>query len=168
MGFRSSAAKNGLPGEGRHEGLVPRNDVLTNGFMCFFSWTSPCTDTFCTSSALPLKNPQSVVNLKKAICVVRSDSIMGVTLKFFRCSSLSQLDDVGAGKLREMLAVHSNRHAVHGRFTLKDDCERQVWNARAALRVVSKTKTEARSTQNSKTKHPISKTKHPKLENEDP
>ena len=30
MGFRSSAAKNGLSGEGRHEGLVPRNDVLTN------------------------------------------------------------------------------------------------------------------------------------------
>ena len=31
-----------------------------------------------------------------------------------------------------MLALHSNRHAVHGRFTLKDwkdDCERQVWNA---------------------------------------
>ena len=33
MGFRSSAAKNGLPGEGRHGGLVPRNDVLTNGFI---------------------------------------------------------------------------------------------------------------------------------------
>ena len=33
MGFRSSAAKNGLPGEGRHEGLVPRNDVLTDGFI---------------------------------------------------------------------------------------------------------------------------------------
>ena len=33
MGFRSSAAKNGLPGEGRHQGLVPRNDVLTNGFI---------------------------------------------------------------------------------------------------------------------------------------
>ena len=31
MGFRSSAAKNGLPGEGRHEGLVPKTDVLTNG-----------------------------------------------------------------------------------------------------------------------------------------
>ena len=42
----------------------------------------------------------------------------------FYCSSLSQLDDVGAGKLREMLALHLNRHAVHGRFTLKDDCER--------------------------------------------
>ena len=37
-------------------------------------------DTFCTLSALPLKNPQSVANLKNAICVVRSDSIMGVTL----------------------------------------------------------------------------------------
>ena len=33
MGFRSSAAKNGLPGEGRHEVLVPRYDVLTNGFI---------------------------------------------------------------------------------------------------------------------------------------
>ena len=33
MGFRSSAAKDGLPGEGRHEGLVPRNDILTNGFI---------------------------------------------------------------------------------------------------------------------------------------
>ena len=33
--FRSSAAKNGLPGERRHEGLVPRNDVLTNGFIWF-------------------------------------------------------------------------------------------------------------------------------------
>ena len=33
FGFWSSAAKNGLPGEGRHEGLVPRNDVLANGFI---------------------------------------------------------------------------------------------------------------------------------------
>ena len=33
MDFRSSAAKNGLPREGRYEGLVPRNDVLTNGFI---------------------------------------------------------------------------------------------------------------------------------------
>ena len=35
-----------------------------------FSCTEPCTDTFCTLSALPLKNPQGVTNLKKAICVV--------------------------------------------------------------------------------------------------
>ena len=33
MDFRSSAAKSGHPGEGKHEGLVPRNDVLTNGFI---------------------------------------------------------------------------------------------------------------------------------------
>ena len=42
------------------------------------------------------------------------------------------VDDVGAGKLREVLTLHTNRHAVNGRFTLKDDCERQVWNAGAA------------------------------------
>ena len=34
--------------------------------------------------------------------------------------------------------------------------------------IVPKTKTEALSTQISKTKHPRSKTKHPNLENEDP
>ena len=33
FGFRSSVSKNGLPGEGRHEGLVPKNDVLTNVFI---------------------------------------------------------------------------------------------------------------------------------------
>ena len=27
FGFRSSVQNNGLPGEGRHEGLVPRNDA---------------------------------------------------------------------------------------------------------------------------------------------
>ena len=79
MGFRSSVSKSGHPGEGRHEGLVPRNDVFTNGFMSF-SCTQPCTDTFCTLSALPLKNPRGVANLNKAICLVRSDSTMGVTL----------------------------------------------------------------------------------------
>ena len=38
--FLSSVYKNGLPGEGRHEGLVLRNDVLTNGFIWFsLAWT---------------------------------------------------------------------------------------------------------------------------------
>ena len=42
------------------------------------------------------------------------------------------VDDVGAGELGEMLTLHHTKpHAVHGRFTLKDDCERQVWNAGA-------------------------------------
>ena len=47
---------------------------------------------------------------------------------YLRCSkrfdhgshSIIFLDDDGAGKLGEMLALHSNRNAVHGRFTLKD------------------------------------------------
>ena len=76
FGFRSSVQENGPPGEGRHEGLVPRNDVLKNGFIRF-SLLFP--NTFCTSSPPP-RNPEGVVNLKKGICVVRSDSIIGVTL----------------------------------------------------------------------------------------
>ena len=35
FGFRLPVQKNGLPGEGIHEGLVPRNNVLTNGFIWF-------------------------------------------------------------------------------------------------------------------------------------
>ena len=50
----------------------------------------------------------------------------------FSLLELKSVDDVGAGKLREMLTLNTNSHAVHGRFTLKDDCERQVWNAVAA------------------------------------
>ena len=36
----------------------------------------------------------------------------------FLLFELKSVDDVGAGKLREMLTLHTNRHAVHGRFTL--------------------------------------------------
>ena len=50
----------------------------------------------------------------------------------FLLFEFKSVDDVGAGKLREMLTLHTNPHAVHGRFTLKDDCECQVWNAGAA------------------------------------
>ena len=35
MGFWSSVLQSGHPGEGKHEGLVRRNDVLTNGFVGF-------------------------------------------------------------------------------------------------------------------------------------
>ena len=35
MGFRSSVSQSGHPGKGKHEGLVRRNDVLTNGFIGF-------------------------------------------------------------------------------------------------------------------------------------
>ena len=36
------------------------------------------------------------------------------------------VDDVGAAKRREMLTLHTNPHALHGRLTLKGDCKRQV------------------------------------------
>ena len=77
MGFRSSAAKNGLPGEGRHEGLVPRNDVLTNGFIRVSLARILFVPRLLPS---PPRNPEGVANMKKAICVARSDSIIGVTL----------------------------------------------------------------------------------------
>ena len=131
FGFRSSVQKNGPPGEGRHEGLVPRNDALTNGFI----WFSPARTLAripTNPPPSPLRNLEGVANLQKAICVVRSDSIIGVTLSVLSLFEFKSVDDVGAGKLREMLMLHTNPHAVHGRFTLKDECERQVWNTRAA------------------------------------
>ena len=49
--------------------------------------------------------------------------------KFCHCSSLSQLMMLALGnQIREMLTMHTNPHAVQGRFTPKDDCERQFWN----------------------------------------
>ena len=35
MAFRSSVSQSGHPGEGKYEGLVRRNNVLTNGFIGF-------------------------------------------------------------------------------------------------------------------------------------
>ena len=72
FGFRSSVQKNGLPGEGRHGGLVPRNDVLTNGFIPFF-----LTLTLPRIFFVPCLRPpetQKSLRIKKASCVVRSDS----------------------------------------------------------------------------------------------
>ena len=68
---------------------------------------------YLVSAPPPPRNPEGVANLKKVICVVRSDLI-----------EFKSVDDFDAGKLREMLTLHINPHAVHGRFTLKDDCER--------------------------------------------
>ena len=125
FGFRSSAAK------GRHEGLVPRNDVLTMVSHDFLLHGALPGYFLYLVSAPPekptrrCKPEEGYLRCSKRFDY-RSHSI------FFHCSSLSQLDDVGAGKLREMLTLHTNRHAVHGRFTPKDDCERQVWNSGAA------------------------------------
>ena len=35
MGFWWSVSQSGHPGEGKHEGVERRNDVLTNGFIGF-------------------------------------------------------------------------------------------------------------------------------------
>ena len=74
FGFRSSVQKNGHPGEGRHEGLVPRNDVLISGFIRFsLAQTLARIFLYFTSAPPPPRNPEGVAN-------VRSDSIIGVTL----------------------------------------------------------------------------------------
>ena len=40
------------------------------------------------------------------------------------------LNDVGAEKPNhKMLTFHTKPHAIQGRSTLKDECERQFWNA---------------------------------------
>jgi len=42
----------------------------------------------------------------------------------FLLFEFKSVDDVGTGKLREMLTLRTNPHAIHDRFTLEDDCER--------------------------------------------
>ena len=118
MGFRSSVSKSGHPGEGKHKGLVLRNDVLTNGFIGF-SLDGALHGYFLYLSCAPLEKPTRRCEPEEGYlrCSKRLDhgshSIIFLLFEF-------KSDDVGAGKLREMLALHSNRHAVHGRFTLKD------------------------------------------------
>ena len=82
MGFRSSGVEKWSPGGGKTRGSGTKKRCSHKWFHMSFSFTEPYTDTFCTSSARPLKNPQGVANLKKAICVVRGDSIVGVTIIF--------------------------------------------------------------------------------------
>ena len=122
-----SLQKNGLPVEGRHEGLVPRNDVHRNGFLGF-SLARTLHEYFWYLVFAPPQKPRRRWEPEEGYlrCSKRFDH------KIFLLFEFKSVDDVGAGKLREMLTLHTNPHAVHGRFTLKDDCERQVWNAGAA------------------------------------
>ena len=57
MGFRSSVSKNGHPGEGKHEGLVRRNDVLTNGFIADFLLHEPLHGYFLYLVCAPPEKP---------------------------------------------------------------------------------------------------------------
>ena len=84
----------------------------------FFSFNFPLREFyFCTSPSPPHK--------------FSNGPSLRVTLSVLSSFEFKSVDDVGAGKLREVLTLHTNPHAVHGRFTLKDDCERQVWNSGA-------------------------------------
>ena len=74
------------PGGGKTRGLVPRDDVLTNGFIRFsLARTLARILNYCTCPPPPPppRNPEGVANLKEAICVTRSDSIIGVILTSF-------------------------------------------------------------------------------------
>ena len=57
------------PGEGKHESLV--YDFHLHGLL---------HEYFLYLVSVPPRTPEGVANLKKAICVVRRDSIIGVTL----------------------------------------------------------------------------------------
>ena len=84
FGFRSSVQKNGLPGEGRHEGLVPRNDVLTTGFIRFSLPRTLARIFFVPRlrpSPPPSQKPRRRCESRRLIiCVFRSDSIIRVIL----------------------------------------------------------------------------------------
>ena len=131
FGFRSSVQKNGPPREGRHESLVPRNDVLTNGFIGF-SLKQALARILFVPRLRPPRNPRGPCEPEEGYlrCSNRFDHRSHSTI--FLLFQFKSVDDVRAWKLREMLTLHTNPHAVHGRFAIKVYCERQVWNARAA------------------------------------
>ena len=71
-----------VPGGGKTRGLVPRDDVLTNSFIRF-SLARTLARILIVPVLRPSRNPEGVANLKEAICVTRSDSIIGVILTSF-------------------------------------------------------------------------------------
>ena len=115
--------KNGHPGEGRHEGLVPRNDVLTNGFIGFSLARTLARIHFVPRLRPPPQKPRRRCEPEEGylLCLKRFDH-RSHTINFL-LFEFKSVDDVDAGKLREMLTLHTNPHSVHGRFTLKDDGE---------------------------------------------
>ena len=75
------ASINGLPGEGRHEGLVPRNDVLTGGFIRFSLPRTLTRIMFLVPRLRSPRNPEGVANQEGYLrCSKRFDHI-GVTLQ---------------------------------------------------------------------------------------
>ena len=87
--FPLSVQKNGLTEEGRHEGLVPRT-MFSEVVSYDFPLHVPLHEDFLYhSSALP--ETQKALRVKKAICVVRSDSITLQVLSLFEFKSVDML-----------------------------------------------------------------------------
>ena len=89
--FRSSAAKNGLPGEGRHEGLVPRNNVLTNGFIWFSLARSLTRILFVPRLRSPWKIQKALRTWRRLFALFEAIPSYESLYKFCHCSSVCQL-----------------------------------------------------------------------------
>ena len=86
------ASINGLPGEGRHEGLVPRNDVLTGGFIRF-SLARTLARIFFVPRLRSPRNPEGVANQEGYLrCSKRFDHI-GVTLQVLALFEFKSVDE---------------------------------------------------------------------------
>ena len=99
--------------------MVPRNDVLTNGFIGFSLARTLARILFLPRLPPPPLKPRRRCEPEEGYLGCskqfdhRSHSIIIFLFEF------KSVDDVGAGKLREMLTLHTNPHAVHRMFTLK-------------------------------------------------
>ena len=89
----SSVLKNGLPGEGRYEGLVPRNDVLTGGFIRFSFARTLTRIIFLVPRLRYPRNPEGVANQEGYLrCSKRFDHI-GVTLQVLSLFEFKSVDE---------------------------------------------------------------------------
>ena len=87
------ASINGLPGEGRHEGLVPRNDVLTGGFIRFSLARTLTRIIFLVPRLRSHRNPEGVANQEGYLrCSKRFDHI-GVTLQVLALFEFKSVDE---------------------------------------------------------------------------
>ena len=113
FGFRSSVYINGLLGEGRHEGLVPRNDVLTNGFIRF-SLTRTLARILFVPRLRPCQKPKRRCEPEEGYLPCSKQFDHRSHCIIFLLFEFKSVDDVGTEKLREMPTLHTNPHAVHG------------------------------------------------------
>ena len=88
--FSIVCAEKRSPGGGKTRGSGTEKRCSRKWFHTIFPCTDSCTNTFCTSS--PPTPPEGAANLKKAICVVRSDSIIGVTLQVLSLFEFKSVD----------------------------------------------------------------------------